>query len=92
MIEVILFGSIATGQATIRSDADLMIVLREHPSAPRDRIPEYLDAFLAAPVPGDVFPFTTEELKIRRGRRDPFLETIDRRGIELLRPSGPSGP
>jgi predicted nucleotidyltransferase len=82
--DVVLFGSLATGRATIRSDADLLIVLRDHPLSPRDRIPEYLEAFLPAPMPVDVFPFTEAEIASRRAARYPFLATVEAQGISLL--------
>src|SRR5512140_529454 len=59
---VVLFGSLATGRATIRSDADLMIVLSGHTARSVDRIGEYLDLFSRGPLPVDVFPFTADEV------------------------------
>lgn len=81
---MVLFGSLATGRATSRSDADLLIVLRAHPDPARERIPEYLAAFLDAPVPVDVFPFTADEIAMRRARGNRFLETAEREGVDLL--------
>ena len=81
---VVLFGSLARSEATIRSDADILIVLSDHPLPPRERIPEYLDAFLDAPMPVDVFPFTAAELENRRDRGNPFIARIDREGLELV--------
>lgn len=83
-MRVVLFGSLATGRATVRSDADLLIVLREHAAPPRERIPEYLEAFLAAPLATDVFPFTVAELERRRARSDRFLARIETEGMDLL--------
>jgi predicted nucleotidyltransferase len=75
----------ATGRATPRSDADLMIVLSDHPVArSMDRIPEFLRGFSKGPVPVDVFPFTVGELSVRRKEGDRFLERIESEGIELL--------
>jgi predicted nucleotidyltransferase len=61
--EVYLFGSYANGTATVRSDADLLVVLAQSPHPRRmDRIPELLEAFSDAPVPVDVVPWTRAEL------------------------------
>lgn len=90
MLQVVLFGSLATRRATTRSDADLMIVLRDHPDPPRERIPEYLQAFLAAPVPVDVLPFTLHEIDARRSAGDLFLARVERDGLELLDRSAPA--
>ncbi len=84
VLRIVLFGSLATGRATSRSDADILIVLRSHPAPARERIPEYLAAFLDAPVPVDVFPFTDDEITARRARGDRFLETVEREGVKLL--------
>jgi len=57
---VYLCGSWAKGTHTPYSDADLLIVVREDPPPPRDRIPAYLpDRF---PVSLDLFIYTKEEL------------------------------
>lgn len=40
IVRVVLFGSLATGRATVASDADLMIVLSDHPLLAIERIPE----------------------------------------------------
>ena len=60
-----LFGSYATDTYGPRSDADLLIVLRDSDIRFRDRIPEFLPADLS--VPCDVFPYTAGEIeKLRR--------------------------
>ena len=85
IMRVVLFGSLATGRATPRSDADLMIVLSEHPEKQSmDRIPQYLEAFSKGPVPIDVFPFTTAEISGRRKKRDRFLATVESEGLEIF--------
>jgi predicted nucleotidyltransferase len=58
-----LFGSLAQNRHVPGSDADLLIVLVSDERRVLDRIPEFLRAFLSAPVPVDVFPYTVEELK-----------------------------
>ena len=82
---VILFGSLATSRATIRSDADLLIVLEDHPKRSIDRIPEYLEAFAHGPLPVDVFPWTVDEVEERRQEGDLFLKRIESEGVELYK-------
>ncbi|MBI2885695.1 MAG: nucleotidyltransferase domain-containing protein [Chloroflexi bacterium] len=66
---VILFGSLAQGNYTARSDADICIVLRDSDEArPIDRIPTYLGHFLGAPVPVDLLIYTQQELASMRQR------------------------
>ncbi|MFQ5628196.1 MAG: nucleotidyltransferase domain-containing protein [bacterium] len=62
IIAIYLFGSRATGNFSARSDADLLIVLREDSRRPMDRIPDYLKLFLKSPVPVEVFPYTEQEI------------------------------
>lgn len=63
VLEVRLFGSLARGDAVPRSDADLLIVLADHP-LPRwfDRVPELREAFLDTDMPVEPFPYTQAEL------------------------------
>ncbi|MGQ9600806.1 MAG: nucleotidyltransferase domain-containing protein [Anaerolineae bacterium] len=84
VIAVGLFGSLARRQALPSSDADVLIVLREHPQ-PRwfDRIAEYVDAFAGASLPVEPFPYTHDELERMRLSRSGFLRTILRELIPL---------
>ena len=83
VMKVYLFGSLAKGMHVPGSDADLLIVLGEDERRMVDRIPEYLRAFLDAPVPVDVFPLTKREIADRMGRGDPFLQRALDVGILL---------
>ncbi|HEX9596009.1 MAG TPA: nucleotidyltransferase domain-containing protein, partial [Anaerolineales bacterium] len=58
-----LFGSLARDDALPTSDADIIIVLRSHPT-PRwfDRIPEFAGAFDGTSLPVETFPYTLEEM------------------------------
>lgn len=59
-----LFGSLARGDYGARSDADVLVRLRDPRSdRPAERIPTYLASFLGASVPVDVLPLTTLELQ-----------------------------
>ena len=63
ILAIYLFGSRANGNFSARSDADLLIVLKQDRSRPLDRIPHYLEFFLKASIPVDVFPYTEEEIE-----------------------------
>jgi len=80
-----LFGSLVSGIATPRSDADLLVVLTasEH-AEPRDRVPEVLRALIPLPCPVDLFVLTAEEF-VRHARGDhPLLREVLRHGRDLL--------
>ena len=75
VIAVGLFGSLAHGQALPSSDADVLIVLREHPQQRwMDRIPEYAAAFQGSALPVEPFPYTVEEL-LRMSAQPGFVQT-----------------
>lgn len=84
VLAVGLFGSLARGEALPRSDADLLIILKEHPQQRWfDRIPSYADAFTGVSLPVDVFPYTVQELTRMISARSGFLRTILREVIPL---------
>jgi predicted nucleotidyltransferase len=84
VLAVGLFGSLARGQALPSSDADVLIVLREHPQ-PRwfDRIAEYAEAFAATSLPVEPFAYTQDELNRMLATRVGFVQTILREVIPL---------
>jgi len=92
--EIILFGSLARGDLTPRSDADLLVVLQRAEDDPRDRIPRYMPR--RCPVPVDVFPFTRAEVDERVRAGDHFFARILREGIRIYpsarQPDSPSSP
>ena len=58
-----LFGSLARGNATAFSDADVLIVLRSHPDSPWfRRIPEYQEAFVDTSLSVEPFPYVLDEI------------------------------
>jgi len=59
VLAVILFGSLARGDATGTSDADVVIILHDSPEPFHDRIPEYLRPGVGISM--DVFPYTLQE-------------------------------
>lgn len=71
-----LFGSYATDTYGPRSDADLLIVLRDSDKWFRDRIPEFPPGDLS--VPCDVFPYTAAEIeKLRRDESPWIMHVLD---------------
>ncbi|HQO37094.1 MAG TPA: nucleotidyltransferase domain-containing protein, partial [bacterium] len=78
-----LFGSLARGDATPSSDADVLIVLSEHPTTPWfKRIPDYSRAFDGISLGVEPFPYTLAE--IRNMLSGPgFMRTVIRELIPL---------
>jgi predicted nucleotidyltransferase len=81
VIEVWLFGSLARGDATPRSDADLLIVVDRDDRRPMDRAPEFLRLLVGVGRPVDVIVATAEEWRAREGSR--FHTEIQTRGLRL---------
>jgi predicted nucleotidyltransferase len=82
---VLLFGSLAHGGATPRSDADLLVVVeRSEEREPRDRVPEVLRALLPLPCPVDLFVLTPEEVQRHAEEGHPLLREAVTRGRDLL--------
>lgn len=82
---VILFGSLANGIPTPRSDADLFIEVSssQHASAP-DRVPEMLRALSPLPCPVDLFIATTREAEEARRSGLALMTLIETTGVDLL--------
>ncbi len=80
----VLFGSLAQGAATPRSDADLLLVIADsrYPR-PRDRVPEAIEALRPLPCPMDLLVITEEEERRALEQGSSFLEGIRRTGIEV---------
>jgi len=83
--EVWLFGSLARGDATPRSDADLLIVVDEDRRRPMDRVPEFLLLLEGIGRPTDVLVLTAAEWSAREGTA--LHREVTRRGIRLYPPS-----
>jgi len=83
VLAVGLFGSLARGEALPSSDADVLVVLAQHPQSRWfDRIPEYAAHFEATSLPVEVFPFTREEL-VRLCQQPGFVRTAVRELVHL---------
>ncbi len=76
VLKIVLFGSLAEGKATPRSDADLLVVLRGSDRPFLKRITEWLERF-SVDFPVEVFPYTLGELEA------PLARTALKKGIVL---------
>jgi uncharacterized protein len=82
---VVLFGSLAAGTPTPRSDADLLVVVgRSAHAQPRDRIPELLEALAPLPCDVDLFVLTERELARAVASGAPLVRTALSTGVDLL--------
>ncbi|MBI2912315.1 MAG: nucleotidyltransferase domain-containing protein [Chloroflexi bacterium] len=82
VVRVVLFGSVARGDAVPGSDADFLVIISRSDKDFLDRMSDYRpDHF---PVGVDVFPYTEHELQqmIREGNF--FLRRALREGITLF--------
>jgi len=79
--QVLLFGSLARGEATPGSDADLLIILSSSAQRFLERIPRYLPVGL--PVGVDVFPYTREEINRMLAEGNFFIRQAIKEGIAL---------
>lgn len=61
VLAVVLFGSLARGDYTAASDADVLVILRDSPLRFDERIPTFIPSYVGIGV--DVFPYTLEEVK-----------------------------
>lgn len=80
---VILFGSLATGEAVPGSDADLLVVLGHSDQPFLSRIPRYVPSRCGIDV--DVFPYTKDEIDKMLATGNPFLKDALEHGIELFK-------
>lgn len=81
IVAVHLFGSFATGAATPRSDADLVIEVSDSTDAAcREHLMDAAQTVLAeSPVPVDVFILASERMRQRRG----VAAAVAREGMRL---------
>lgn len=82
---VVLFGSLVTGIATARSDADLLVIVAESEHRnPRDRVPEIRRALTPLPCPVDLFVLTADELELGVAEGHPLVREALANGRDLL--------
>lgn len=78
ILAIYLFGSRVKGNFSARSDGDLLIIIEQDDNRPIDRISHYLELFLKASIPVDVFPFTKKEAE-----NNPFAQRALQEGVLL---------
>jgi uncharacterized protein len=71
VVGVLLFGSVARGDAVPASDVDLLVVLRDSPLPFLDRIPLYTPA--VPPLAVDALPYTVAEVLTLRAQGHSLL-------------------
>lgn len=80
--QVIVFGSVARGEAGPESDVDLLIVWRgKIEDAYRDLIPIATDLLIERRVDLSIHPIVTEEYERIERIRTGFFENVDREGL-----------
>lgn len=79
---VLLFGSLARGEAVPGSDVDLMVVLSAADKPFLERVPLYTPTRF--PVGIEVFPYTREELRAMEREGNPFIRRALAEGITLF--------
>ncbi len=84
VVAIYLFGSFATGTATPRSDADLVVEIAEEDPALREAVREQAIAIFAeAPVPAEVFVKSTREMEEGRRTGRGIAGAVAREGLRL---------
>ncbi|MFO8240414.1 MAG: nucleotidyltransferase domain-containing protein [Dissulfuribacterales bacterium] len=78
---VLLFGSLARGEAAPGSDADLLLVLSSAADPFLNRIPKYIP--MGLPIGVDVFPYTQEEISRMLADGNLFLRRALDEGVAL---------
>lgn len=80
---VLLFGSLARGDAVPGSDADLLVVLDGSDLSFFERMPRYLPDFCGIGM--DVFPYTAAELERMQGDGNAFIRAALGEGRVVFR-------
>ncbi len=79
--QILLFGSLARGEAVPGSDADLLVILSSTTQPFLERIAHYLPTGL--PLGIDVFPYTQDEIDRMLAAGNHFVIQAFREGIAL---------
>lgn len=82
VLAVVLFGSLARGEATAMSDADVLLILARSSRPFHARIPDYLRGGIGIAM--DVFPYTLAEAQRMLGEGTGVVPVALREGIWLL--------
>jgi predicted nucleotidyltransferase len=82
--KVLLFGSRARGDWGLKSDADVLVILKKSQHKRFfDRIPRYLDLFSKVSLPIDIFPYTQEEFDRMQKEGNKLILRVLKEGIPL---------
>ena len=81
VISIILFGSLAKGNYTGGSDADIIIIVKHSKKDLVERIFEFRKYFLNCSIPVDVLVYTEEE--IEKMKHEGFIDSVIKEGITL---------
>ena len=82
VVQVVLFGSVASDRAVPSSDADILVVVRDSDRQFLDRASLFRDYFADIGVGVDLFVYTQQEVA---SSRIPVAVTALRTGIELYK-------
>jgi len=82
VLAIVLFGSLARGEATAVSDADILLILARSTKPFHARIPDYLRSGIGVPM--DLFPYTLTEARRMLGDGTGVVSVALREGIWLL--------
>jgi uncharacterized protein len=85
-LEVRLFGSLARGQATPGSDADILVLLADGAPPLPDRLPDLARFFTGCGIGCDVLALTRSELDGMRADEARFAGEVDDGSVLALRP------
>ena len=82
VVQIVLFGSVASGRAVPSSDADILVVVSDSDTPFVDRAALFRDYFSDVGVGVDLFVYTQQEVS---RSNIPVAATALRTGIELYR-------
>lgn len=82
VLAIVLFGSLARGEGTAMSDADVLLILARSSKPFHARVPDYLRGGIGIPM--DVFPYTLVEARRMLGEGTGVVPVAMREGIWLL--------
>ena len=82
---MILFGSLAAGIPTPRSDSDILVIVDgTERGEGRDRLPDVLRAMSPLPCPVDLFILTQDEVERARREAATLVREALANGVDLL--------
>ena len=82
VISIILFGSLAKGNYTGGSDADIIIIVKHSQKDLVERIFEFRKYFLNCSIPVDILVYTEEEIK--KMQHEGFIDSVMKEGVNLI--------